>query len=79
MASQHLPPDVGFVFVISCDEERVADALNKRRAHAELAASTAWTEMIVARSANRVFPITAKSGYCRVGRESVSGEMSVKI
>lgn len=34
MASQEMPDGIGIVFVISCDEERVADALSKRRAYA---------------------------------------------
>lgn len=36
MASHEMPDDTGIVFVISCDEERVADALSKRRSSAEL-------------------------------------------
>ncbi|MCA0974757.1 KAP family NTPase [Halomonas denitrificans] len=39
MASHEMPGDIGIVFVISCDEERVADALSKRRATADLPAA----------------------------------------
>ena len=39
MASREMPDDIGIVFVISCDEERVADALSKRRTAAELPAA----------------------------------------
>lgn len=39
MASHQMPDNIGIVFVISCDEERVADALSKRRATAELPAA----------------------------------------
>lgn len=39
MASHKMPDDIGIVFVISCDEERVADALSKRRTAAELPAA----------------------------------------
>ena len=39
MASHEMPDDTGIVFVISCDEERVADALSKRRGYAELPAA----------------------------------------
>ena len=39
MASHEMPDDTGIVFVISCDEERVADALSKRRSYAELPAA----------------------------------------
>lgn len=39
MASHEMPGDVGIVFVISCDEERVADALSRRRATADLPAA----------------------------------------
>ena len=36
MASHEMPGDTGIIFVISCDEERVADALsNRRRADAD--------------------------------------------
>ena len=39
IASHQMPSDIGIVFVISCDEERVADALSKRRPSAELPAA----------------------------------------
>ncbi len=39
MASHEMPDDTGIVFVISCDEERVADVLSKRRAYGELSAN----------------------------------------
>lgn len=39
MASHQMPDDIGIVFVISCDEERVADALSKRRASVDLPAA----------------------------------------
>ncbi|MCE8005138.1 KAP family P-loop NTPase fold protein [Billgrantia ethanolica] len=39
IASHQVPHDIGIVFVISCDEERVADALSKRRPSAELPAA----------------------------------------
>ena len=39
MASHQMPDDIGIVFVISCDEERVADALSKRHTYAELPAA----------------------------------------
>lgn len=39
MASHQMPDNIGIVFVISCDEERVADALSKRRATADLPAA----------------------------------------
>ena len=39
MASHKMPDDVGVVFVISLDEERVVDALSKRRTAAELPAA----------------------------------------
>lgn len=39
IASNKMPDDIGIVFVISCDEERVADALSKRRTAAELPAA----------------------------------------
>ncbi|MBS9405435.1 hypothetical protein KG088_17650 [Halomonas sp. TRM85114] len=39
MASHDIPEDIGIVFVISCDEERVADALSKRRATSDLPAA----------------------------------------
>lgn len=39
IASHRMADAIGIVFVISCDEERVADALSKRRATAELPAA----------------------------------------
>ena len=36
MASNEMPDGLGLIFVISCDEERVADALSKRRSYAGL-------------------------------------------
>lgn len=39
IASHQMPSDIGIVFVISCDEERVADALSKRRTAADLPAA----------------------------------------
>ena len=39
MASHQMPGNTGIIFVISCDEERVADALSKRRGYAELPAA----------------------------------------
>jgi hypothetical protein len=39
MASHEMPNGIGIVFVISCDEERVADALSKRRTTADLPAA----------------------------------------
>ena len=39
MASNEMPKGLGIVFVISCDEERVADALSKRRSYGDLPAA----------------------------------------
>lgn len=39
IASNKMDDEIGIVFVISCDEERVADALSKRRTTAELPAA----------------------------------------
>lgn len=44
MASHQMPGDTGIVFVISCDEERVADALSLRRGYAELPAAVSYVQ-----------------------------------
>ena len=44
MASHKMPGNTGIVFVISCDEERVADALSKRRGYAELPAAVSHVQ-----------------------------------
>lgn len=52
--SSRLPNDIGLVFVISCDEARVADALAKGRRHGDLP-GTVFTQSDARRYLDRIF------------------------
>ena len=75
IASNKMPGNTGIVFVISCDEERVADALGKRRGYADPGASVSYLQG-ARRYLDRIFqfrlevPAISQAGYAQFRSES---------